>query len=149
VAEGADGEDEVVLTAAVDRLRLGPEQVGELVRRQRAEMARRVARYRGDRPLTDVRDRDVILVDDGLATGVTAEAALRALRRRGPARLVLAVPVCAPDTAERLRAVADDVVCVVSPSSFVAVGFWYDDFGQTGDDEVLAVLGRPARATTP
>jgi putative phosphoribosyl transferase len=109
---------------------------------ERGELDRRVRRYRGDRPLTEVRGRDVVLVDDGLATGVTAEAALLALRARGPRRLLLAAPVAAGDTVERLATVADDVVVVATPSPFQAVGRWYDVFDQTSDDEVVALLGR-------
>lgn len=99
-----------------------------------------IARKVGAPGQPEVRGRDVILVDDGLATGVTAEAALRAIRGRGPHRLVLAVPVCPPDTAHRLATVADDVICVESPAGLDAVGAWYDDFAQTTDDEVLDLL---------
>jgi predicted phosphoribosyltransferase len=87
----------------------------------------------------------VVVVDDGLATGVTAEAALVALRRRQPGRLVLAVPVCARDAAARLTTLADDVVCVQSPADFLAVGFWYEDFSPTTDQEVIDALAK-ARA---
>ena len=138
VAEGGAG---VANDAALRALRIAPEEFAALAAGERAELARRVARYRGDRPLTPVEGRDVVLVDDGLATGVTAEAALVALRERAPRRLVLAAPVCAPDTAARLRGLADDIVCVTAPARFAAVGQWYDDFRQTGDDEVLALLG--------
>ena len=86
--------------------------------------------------------RDVVLVDDGLATGVTAEAALRALRAEHPQRLVLAVPVSSPDTAQRLVPPADEVVSVLSTHHLVAVGAWYDDFRQITDGEVLDLLGR-------
>jgi predicted phosphoribosyltransferase len=92
-----------------------------------------------------VRGRTVIVVDDGLATGSTARAALRALRRRGPGRLVLAVPVGAPEAAELMRAEADEVVCLYRPAAFQAVGLWYDDFEQLTDGDVLDALhgGRP------
>ncbi len=106
------------------------------------ELARREELYRGDRGPADVVGRATILVDDGLATGVTAEAALLALRQRSPRRLVLAVPVCARDTATRLASVADEVVCAEMPDIFFAVGEWYRDFSQTSDDEVMAVLAR-------
>src|SRR5438067_6037652 len=98
--------------------------------------------YRPGRELLDMRDREVVLVDDGLATSGAAEAALRALRARRPRRLILAVPACAPDTAARLDDVADEVVCLVAPADFVAVGKWYANFGQTDDDEVLHLLDR-------
>ena len=110
-----------------------------LVAAERAELERRVRRYRGDRPLPDVAGRDVVLVDDGLATGVTAEAALAALRDKGPRRLVLAVPVTSRQAAARLAALAE-VTYVSAPEPFRAVGEWYETFGQTTDEEVLALL---------
>lgn len=156
IAEGADGEGrnggegaELVLTDAVDQLQLSDDEVDRLVRAEQAELTRRVARYRAERPLPRIAGADVVLVDDGLATGVTAEAALRSLRRRGPRRLVLAVPVCARQAARRLAAVADTVVCVCAPEPFWAVGTWYDDFSQTGDDEVVAILADLATRAGP
>ncbi|MGV9944266.1 phosphoribosyltransferase [Streptomyces sp. NPDC003401] len=110
------------------------------VTRERAELRRRERRYRGDRPAPRVEGRTVVVVDDGLATGVTARAALRHLRRRGPARLVLAVPVGAPESAAAMRAEADDVVCLHQPPDFRAVGLWYADFEQVGDEEVTRIL---------
>ncbi|MDQ1479594.1 MAG: putative phosphoribosyl transferase, partial [Actinomycetota bacterium] len=107
---------------------------------ERVELDRRVEQYRAGAPLPELAGRDVILVDDGLATGVTAEAALRALRRREPRLLVLAAPVCAPDTAQRLTSVADRVVCLAAPAAFYAVGLWYEDFSQTSDAEVVDLL---------
>jgi putative phosphoribosyl transferase len=93
--------------------------------------------------LPEVAGHDVILVDDGVATGITAEAALRALRIRHPRRLVLAVPVCPADSKKRLAEFADEVVCVAVPKRFVAVGAWYTDFHQVGDSEVAELLHRP------
>lgn len=109
-----------------------------------AEVARRVARYRGGQPLPDMAGRDVVLVDDGLATGVTAETALLALRRVGNHRLVLAAPVGARDTVVRLRPLADEVICVDAPRHFGAVGEFYRHFGATTDAEVLDLLARRA-----
>lgn len=138
----AEGGFQVVDRRAVDGLGVSDAQFAELARRERHELGRRVRAYRADRALPELSGRDVVLVDDGLATGVTAEAALGALRARGPRRLVLAVPACAPDTAQRLRDIADAVVCVVAPESFSAVGQWYERFDQTSDAEVLDLLAR-------
>lgn len=143
----AEGGERVVDAHSVQMLGVTDRQLDELEAREREELARRVDRYRRDRALPDVQDRDVVLVDDGLATGVTAHAALVALRARSPRRLILAVPVCAPDTAEWLaRGLADQVVCLQQPTSFRAVGIWYDDFAQTSDGEVEELL---AAAKTP
>ncbi len=108
--------------------------------RERAEARRRLHRYREIAEPLSITDRDVLLVDDGLATGVTAWAALGELRAAGPRRMVFAAPVCARDTQAALRAEADDVVCVVAPARLGAVGHWYQDFRQTSDEEVLAAL---------
>ena len=124
---------------------LEPADLESTVAAEREELARRMRRYRGDRELPAVSGRTVIVVDDGLATGATARAALEALRNRRPARLVLAVPVAPPQTISRIADDADEVVVVAAPESFVAVGQWYRDFAQTSDEEVLAVLGDAAR----
>jgi len=141
---GAIAEGGVVVADeyALRMLGLSHDRFEQLVAVEQRELDRRVERYRRGRDLVEVRGRDVVLIDDGLATGVTAEAALRALRARRPRRLILAVPACAPDTAARLDDVADEVVCLVAPADFVAVGKWYANFGQTDDDEVLHLLDR-------
>ncbi len=136
----AEGLDEPVVSHAARDMGVSPRELRVLAERARIELDRRVARYRADRPLPELADRDVIVVDDGLATGVTAEAALRALRQQQPRRLVLAVPVCARETASRLDRFADDVVCAATPEPFFAVGQWYEHFDQTTDDEVLDLL---------
>ena len=115
-----------------------------LIARETEELRRRVAAYRGDRPPLDLEGRTVIVVDDGVATGVTDTAALRAVRRRRPARTVLAVPVCAPDSAARLRDEADEVVCLTMPPLLYGVGQWYRDFSQVSDEEVWRRCGRSA-----
>jgi len=136
----AEGNEIVIDRRAIRLLGISEDRLAALTQTERRELDRRVDRYRHGRALTDVRHRDVVLVDDGLATGVTAEVTLRALRAREPRRLVLAVPVCAPDTADRLRDAVDDLVCVMSPARFFAVGAWYDNFEQTSDEQVDDLL---------
>ncbi|MGW2251583.1 phosphoribosyltransferase family protein [Kitasatospora sp. NPDC001660] len=147
---GAIGEDGVrVLNDQVMRLGgITADQLADVERHERAELERRARRYRGDRPPADLRGRTVIVVDDGIATGSTARAACRIVRARGAARVVLAVPVAPRDWTERLTDVADELVCVATPSPFFAIGEFYDDFSQTGDDEVLSLLAR-ARGEHP
>ncbi|NUR62669.1 MAG: phosphoribosyltransferase [Catenulispora sp.] len=141
----AEGSDEVLVGEAAERLGLDRWLVAELAPRERLEVQRRVLAYRGGRQLPELTGRDVVLVDDGLATGVTAEAALEALRSRQPRRLVLAVPVCAGDTARRLRDIADDVVCASAQENLGAVGVWYTDFHPVTDQEVVGLLSDASR----
>jgi putative phosphoribosyl transferase len=122
--------------------------VDQVVAREQAELARREQLYRGDRPPVDVAGRVVILVDDGLATGSTMRAAALAVRQRAPQRLVIAVPVAAPETCADLRAEVDEVICPATPQPFRAVGLWYDNFDQTSDAEVHALLEASRRAPT-
>jgi putative phosphoribosyl transferase len=136
----AEGGGEAVDADAIRALGLSAEQFRELVEEARVELDRRVMRYRGSRPLISVEGHDVVVVDDGLATGVTAEAALRSLRSREPRRLVLAVPAGAREAVGRLTGIADDIVCVVAPPDFFAVGQWYERFEQTSDEEVVDLL---------
>ena len=144
----SEGGGVVIDAAMLDRLGLRPEELAPEIAAQRREVERVVARFRGDRPLPDLRGQTVVLVDDGLATGVTAKAAVRAVRNLGAARVLLAVPVCSDVGRDDLAVEADVVVCEQTPERFMAVGQWYDDFRQVGDDEVLAALGR-ARAQAP
>ena len=108
------------------------------------EVQRRERLYRGNRPPPDVRGKTVILVDDGLATGSTMLAAVQALRKLGPARIVVAVPVASGDTCQLLEEHVDEVVCAATPEPFYAVGLWYRDFSQTTDEEVRELLERSA-----
>ena len=143
---GAIAERDVTIRddAAVRLVGVSLERFAALADDERRELDRRVHHYRGERPLPDLDGRDVVLVDDGLATGVTAEAAITAVHGSGANRVVLAVPVSAADTAARLARMAD-VVCLATPERFMAVGEWYDDFGQTTDAEVLELLDRADR----
>ena len=114
--------------------------VERVAAREQLELERRDALYRGGRAFPPIQDRVVILVDDGLATGATMEAAVTALRRLQPARVVVAVPVGARETCDRLSAIGDEVICAATPDPFDAVGLWYEDFSQTTDEEVRALL---------
>ncbi|UNO39826.1 phosphoribosyltransferase family protein [Streptomyces sp. MST-110588] len=142
------GEDPPVFdTYALEMLGLSEERLAPEVARERAELHRREDRYRRGLPPPQVAGRTVIVIDDGLATGVTARACLRHLRRRDPARLVLAVPVCGAHTAEAMRQEADELVCLRRPEHFRAVGESYEDFAQVTDEEVVGIvhgLGAPS-----
>jgi predicted phosphoribosyltransferase len=138
----AEGGTKVLDPEALALLGISNGTLRGIVERESAELERRVEAYRGDRPRPSLRDRTVIVVDDGVATGVTDTAALRAARRDRPRLLVLAVPVCAPDSLARLREEADEVVCLIAPPQLRGVGEWYANFGQVSDDEVVAALGR-------
>jgi predicted phosphoribosyltransferase len=124
--------------------------VDAVARVEMRELERREQLYREGRPLVLVEGRTVILVDDGLATGSTMRAAVQAVRRLRARSVVVAAPVGAADTCEAMRHIADDVVCVVAPAQFMAVGAWYQDFSETSDDEVRGLLARsggPGRST--
>lgn len=141
----AEGGVRIADHSALRALRIDRAEFAHLADRAVAELERRVGAYRGDRSLPDLAGRVVVVVDDGIATGVTAEAALESARRLDARRVVLAAPVCSRDTAERLGALADEVVCVSMPDDLRAVGGWYDDFDQTPDDEVIELLDRARR----
>lgn len=140
----AAGGVEVLSHDLIRELGIPPAAVQQIAVRERLELERRERLFRGDRPSPAVAGRTVILVDDGLATGATMEAAIASLRASAPAAIVVAVPVGAADTCERLRRVADRVVCLSTPPFFNAVGQWYDDFSQTTDDEVRQLMERSA-----
>lgn len=112
---------------------------------ERAVLEQRERSYRGDRPPLSVAGRTVLLVDDGLATGSSMKAALAGLARLEPARVVVAVPVAPPETVREIQHLADEVVCIHAPEGFTAVGSWYEEFGQTSDEEVHELLARAAR----
>jgi putative phosphoribosyl transferase len=118
----------------------GEHALADVLEEETRELKRREQAYRGDRPAIDVRGQVVILVDDGLATGSSMRAAALAVREQSPERVVVAVPVAAGQTCEELRADVDDVVCLLTPEPFYAVGAWYEDFAPTSDDEVRRLL---------
>jgi predicted phosphoribosyltransferase len=123
---------------------ISPARIAEVVERERRELDRREHDYRGDRSPVPVDGRTVVAVDDGLATGATMRAAIRALRLRNAAAVVVAVPVAASATCQELARSADAVVCARTPDPFVAVGLWYDDFAPTTDEEVSELLQQPS-----
>lgn len=136
----AETGEHVLNAALLARTRVLPEDVAAVVAREEAEARRRVERYRGGRPALEPSGREVILVDDGLATGYTVLAAVASVRAREPRRIVVAVPVGAPDSVSAVAAVADDVLCLFCPPWLYAVGEAYRQFGDTADAEVVAAL---------
>jgi erythromycin esterase-like protein/predicted phosphoribosyltransferase len=138
----ATGGVRVLNDQLVERLGIPEQMIDAVAARELQELARRERLYRGGRPPPDVRGRTVILVDDGLATGATMHAAIEALRQQNPARIVVAVPTASPETCEEMKTKADDVICAITPEPFQAVGRWYQDFSQTTDEEVEALLSR-------
>jgi len=144
----ASGGVRVLNDEVVQRLGISDAAVDAVTRHEQRELERRERLYRGGRPLPDMRGRTVILVDDGLATGSTMLAAVRALRAQQPARIVVAVPTAAAETCVQLRSEADEVVCATTPEPFGAVGMWYDDFSQTSDEEVRELLARAEKDAT-
>lgn len=123
--------------------------LNEVAQRELAELQRRERVYRAERPLPQLRDQQVILVDDGLATGATMRAAVRAARSQGAARIIVAVPVAPADTLAELRTEVDEVVCPFAPDFFMAIGRWYTDFAQVSDREVIALLQQAWRRHGP
>lgn len=136
----AEGDVRVMNTDLLNQLGLSQGSLDEVARREESELQRRLAAYRGDRPAVEVSGRTVIVADDGLATGFTALAAVRSLRKRGARRVVLAVPVAPPGAASMLESEADLVVCLVVTERFFGLSEWYLDFRQVSDEEVVRLL---------
>ncbi len=157
---GAPGQEELAMgaiasggvrtlnPAVIESLRISPEEIDRTARSEERELRRREISYREDRPPLDLSGRIVILVDDGLATGSSMRAAVEAVRKLAPERIVVAVPVAPPSTAREMRRVADDVVCVATPEPFYSVGRFYEEFEQTTDEEVRDLLRRAASVST-
>ncbi len=140
VAFGALGPGEVQVLNDVVASRLDPDDIAEVRRREQAELERRERIYRGGRPQMDLTGRTAVIVDDGLATGATARAAVQVARHLGARRVVVAVPVGSQEAYEMLSAEADQVVCPQHPTEFMAVSAYYDDFHEVSDEEVTAAL---------
>ena len=142
----ASGGARVLNQDVIDALRISSAEVESVADREVQEVERQQRLYRGHVPLPELRGRTVIVVDDGLATGSTMRAAVGALRHSKPARIIVAAPVAAEETARTLREVADGVVCLSAPVDFHAVSMWYEDFSQTSDEEVRNLLEAASRA---
>jgi putative phosphoribosyl transferase len=140
----AQGGVRVLDPQILEMLNLSAAEVEQVTARELVELERREKACRGDRPPLDVRGRTVILIDDGIATGSSMRAAIRALRQMSPAKIVLAVPVAPPATCERLRAEVDELIAVEMPESFYAIGQFYQDFSPVEDGEVTDLLTRAA-----
>ena len=145
----ASGGVRVVDRQIVDEWRLTEPAIEAVTANELRELTRRERLYRGSRPAPDVRGKIVVLVDDGLATGSTMRAAAAALRRQDPARIVAAVPVAPPATCQGVEEVVDEAVCALTPEPFLAVGYWYEDFSPTTDDEVRTILAAAEQRTAP
>jgi predicted phosphoribosyltransferase len=136
----ASGGVRVLNDDVLRQIPVPPSAIDAVARREQRELERREREYRGNRPPLDVAGRTIIVVDDGLATGSTMRAAVRALRKLRPRAVIVAVPVAANSTCDELRREADEVICLWTPEPFQAVGLWYDDFTQTTDEEVHELL---------
>jgi predicted phosphoribosyltransferase len=144
----ATGGVRVLNDEVVHYLHIRRQLIDAIAARELKELRRREVAYRGSRPEPDVKGKIVILVDDGLATGSTIRAAVQALRQQQPARLVVAVPVAAPQTCDEDVVGADEIVCAVTPEAFLGVGQWYLDFSQTTDEEVRDLLEQEEHVST-
>ncbi len=143
----ASGGARVLNQEVVDALHIDARAIETVTAAETRELARREAAYRGNRPAPTVTGRTIIVVDDGMATGATMLAGVRALRHLQPARIIVAVPHAPPDTCALVAREADEVVCVATPEPYLAVGRWYRDFRQLDDDEVRAILARGGKGT--
>jgi len=141
----ASGGIRVLNHDIVQALKIPQTMIDTITRQELQELERRERAYRGDRPPPEVRGRTVILIDDGLATGASMRAAVAALRAQNPARIVVAVPTAAPETCAAFESEVDEIVCAMTPEPFYGVGRWYEDFSQTTDEEVRALLEEAAR----
>lgn len=145
----ASGGVAVFNDSVVQNLHIPQSAIDTAIAEESAELRRRERRYRDNRPFPVIADRVVILVDDGLATGATMKAAVQAIRQLAPQQVIVAVPVSSVEAVQDLAQVADEVVCVQTPDPFWGVGAWYQDFTQTTDEEVCALLETPASPSAP
>jgi putative phosphoribosyl transferase len=145
----ASGGARVLNRSVIEPLEIPDASIEAVTRLELPELERRERLYRGSRPAYDIKNRTIILVDDGLATGTSMRVAVAAVREHQPGRIVVAVPVAPADTCRQLRTEADEVVCAIAALEFWAVGMWYERFEQTSDDEVRAILQQSASRNRP
>jgi len=138
----ASGGIKILNTELVQNVNISETVIDRIVSKEKKELERREQAYRGNRPPPEIRDRCVILIDDGLATGATMRVAVSAVRQQQPTQIIVGIPVAPPDTVEKLRREADEVFCLATPEPFFAIGTWYTDFSQISDEEVRDLLSR-------
>jgi putative phosphoribosyl transferase len=136
----ASGGVQVLNHNVLNQLKIPSTVIDEVITHERQELQRRELVYRGDRTAPEVRDRTVILVDDGVATGSTMRAAIRVIQEQHPQRIIVAVPVAAVETCEEMQGIVDEVVCIMTPDPLHSISYWYEDFAQTTDSEVCDCL---------
>jgi putative phosphoribosyl transferase len=144
LAMGAIASDNIIVLNedVVRSFHISKQVIDSVAAKELRELERRERTYRGNRPKLNIGDSTVILIDDGLATGATMRAAAAAVKTKNPAKTVIAVPTGAPDTCSYFEEQVDEVICVTTPEPFYGVGAWYEDFGQTTDEEVCELLGK-------
>ncbi|MCG6138553.1 MAG: phosphoribosyltransferase [Nostoc sp. LLA-1] len=138
----ASGGVRIINEHIINQMNISDDMIARVAVQEERELERRELLYRGDRPFSDLKERTVILVDDGLATGATMWAAVASVRRQHPAQIVIAVPVATTETCQELATAVDKIVCAATPSPFYSVGMWYKDFPQTTDDQVRHLLAK-------
>lgn len=136
----AEGNVLILERELINNLHISQKQLKEIINLEKEELKRRVFLYRNNQPIPSLKNKIVILVDDGLATGITARAAIQAIKKQNPKNVIFASPVCAYDTAEQFFKLVDNVVCITIPGDFSAVGLWYRHFEQVTDEEVIDLL---------
>lgn len=142
----ASGGTRVFNQNVINHIRISPAEIKEAVAREELELKRRDRAYRNNRPQPDIENKTVIIVDDGLATGATMRAAVQALHKMNPHKIVVAVPVASVETCNEFRSEVDEIICGITPAYFNAVGSWYDNFMQTTDEEVVQLLDKAYNA---
>lgn len=142
----AEGGIRVLDQTSIEVLGIDDSELEDTITLEEKELQRRVEIYRGGKPLPNLEGKTAILVDDGMATGITAKAAITSVKKLNPKKIILATPVCVLDTVESLKDRVDDVICLSTPYEFMAVGLWYRDFKQVSDEEVIGLLKKAKKA---